>query len=230
MSVTSAMMKRLLRVPALLRVFVNDEKGAVTIDYVVLTAIVATLGMAVLTHIKAGGIKLSGNIAASLEAPNQSHYASDGGNNDISGNNDSDSGFGTSGGSNSGSSDGYGNSNSGNSNSSGNRGSNSNSGSSDGYGDNNSGSTNSASSNSASSNSGSNSNSSSFGGSGGNSSIDRDDDDDCGNNGDLGNGDNNPGCDYADGGNSNDGKKPKKTKDGSDYYTMSPVDLKPAKN
>ena len=46
--------------------FRNDESGAVTVDWVVLTAAIVGLGIAVLTSVGGGVTNLSGDIAANL--------------------------------------------------------------------------------------------------------------------------------------------------------------------
>jgi len=47
--------------------FAADESGAVTVDWVVLTAAVVGLGLAVLSVVKPGAKTMSDNIAAQLE-------------------------------------------------------------------------------------------------------------------------------------------------------------------
>lgn len=47
--------------------FLNDESGAVTVDWVVLTAAIVGLGIAVLTSVGTGTVNLADNIATSLE-------------------------------------------------------------------------------------------------------------------------------------------------------------------
>jgi Flp pilus assembly pilin Flp len=46
--------------------FVSDESGAVTVDWVVLTAAIVGLGLAVMSVVSGGVEDLSGNISASL--------------------------------------------------------------------------------------------------------------------------------------------------------------------
>jgi len=46
--------------------FKNDESGAVTVDWVVLTAAIVGLGIAVLTSVSGGTTKLAGTISGEL--------------------------------------------------------------------------------------------------------------------------------------------------------------------
>jgi Flp pilus assembly pilin Flp len=46
--------------------FFNDESGAVTVDWVVLTAAVVGLGVAVLVTVKGGAEKMAQNISTEL--------------------------------------------------------------------------------------------------------------------------------------------------------------------
>ena len=46
--------------------FKNDESGAVTVDWVVLTAAIVGLGIAVLTTVSGGTTDLAGDIASEL--------------------------------------------------------------------------------------------------------------------------------------------------------------------
>jgi Flp pilus assembly pilin Flp len=46
--------------------FLSDESGAVTVDWVVLTAAIVGLGLAVMSVVSGGVEDLSGNISASL--------------------------------------------------------------------------------------------------------------------------------------------------------------------
>jgi Flp pilus assembly pilin Flp len=46
--------------------FFNDESGAVTVDWVVLTAAVVGLGVAVLVTVKGGAEKMATNISTEL--------------------------------------------------------------------------------------------------------------------------------------------------------------------
>ena len=48
--------------------FAKDEDGAVTVDWVVLTAAVVGLGMAVLTSVSGGTTSLADKISSSLSA------------------------------------------------------------------------------------------------------------------------------------------------------------------
>ncbi len=46
--------------------FLNDESGAVTVDWVVLTAAIVGLGIAVLTSVGGGTTDLANNVSSSL--------------------------------------------------------------------------------------------------------------------------------------------------------------------
>ena len=46
--------------------FKNDEAGAVTVDWVVLTAAIVGLGLAVVTSVRSGVSSLAGDISSSL--------------------------------------------------------------------------------------------------------------------------------------------------------------------
>lgn len=48
--------------------FIRDEDGAVTVDWVVLTAAIVGLGIAVLTSVRAGATDLAGDIQTNLAA------------------------------------------------------------------------------------------------------------------------------------------------------------------
>ena len=50
--------------------FLNDESGAVTVDWVVLTAAIVGLGIAVLTSVSGGTNALAGKISSSLAQGN----------------------------------------------------------------------------------------------------------------------------------------------------------------
>ena len=50
--------------------FRNDEDGAVTVDWVVLTAAIVALGLAVGTTVKTGVDEVAGEIATDLKAVN----------------------------------------------------------------------------------------------------------------------------------------------------------------
>lgn len=50
----------------LIKTFRNDEDGAVTVDWVVLTAAIVGLGIAVLTSVGGGVTNLSGDISSQL--------------------------------------------------------------------------------------------------------------------------------------------------------------------
>ena len=47
--------------------FRADEDGAVTVDWVVLTAAIVGLGIAVLSSVRGGATTMAGNIAAELQ-------------------------------------------------------------------------------------------------------------------------------------------------------------------
>ncbi|SMX22710.1 Flp family type IVb pilin [Boseongicola aestuarii] len=50
----------------LFNTFLNDESGAVTVDWVVLTAAIVGLGIAVLTSVGGGTTTLADNVSSSL--------------------------------------------------------------------------------------------------------------------------------------------------------------------
>ncbi|NNE86702.1 MAG: hypothetical protein HKN27_01390 [Silicimonas sp.] len=50
----------------MIKTFLNDESGAVTVDWVVLTAAIVGLGIAVLTSVGGGTTTLAGKISGSL--------------------------------------------------------------------------------------------------------------------------------------------------------------------
>ena len=54
--------------------FLRDEDGAVTVDWVVLTAAVVGLGVAVLTAVSGGATSLAGEISDSLVAQDVATY------------------------------------------------------------------------------------------------------------------------------------------------------------
>jgi len=54
--------------------FLNDEAGAVTVDWVVLTAAIVGLGIAVLTAVSGGAVSLSGKVSSSLNAQTVATY------------------------------------------------------------------------------------------------------------------------------------------------------------
>ena len=54
----------------LFNTFLNDDSGAVTVDWVVLTAAIVGLGIAVLTSVGGGTTSLAGKIETSLSATN----------------------------------------------------------------------------------------------------------------------------------------------------------------
>lgn len=57
--------------------FKNDESGAVTVDWVVLTAAIVGLGIAVLTTVSQGTGQLAGKISGELEAMDVQGYTFD---------------------------------------------------------------------------------------------------------------------------------------------------------
>ena len=52
----------------MIKTFLNSESGAVTVDWVVLTAAIVGLGLAVMAVVSAGVENLSGDIQTQLEA------------------------------------------------------------------------------------------------------------------------------------------------------------------
>ncbi|WP_068115369.1 Flp family type IVb pilin [Tropicimonas marinistellae] len=54
----------------LIKTFRKDEDGAVTVDWVVLTAAIVGLGIAVLAAVSSGVENLSGDISSQLSAQN----------------------------------------------------------------------------------------------------------------------------------------------------------------
>ena len=50
----------------LFNAFLNDESGAVTVDWVVLTAAIVGLGIAVLSSVRTGAETMAGNIETEL--------------------------------------------------------------------------------------------------------------------------------------------------------------------
>ncbi len=50
----------------LFNTFLKDESGAVTVDWVVLTAAIVGLGIAVLTSVGTGTVSLADNVSTSL--------------------------------------------------------------------------------------------------------------------------------------------------------------------
>jgi len=54
--------------------FAKDESGAVTVDWVVLTAAIVGLGIAVLTSVGGGVTSLSGKISSQLSAQTIATY------------------------------------------------------------------------------------------------------------------------------------------------------------
>ncbi|MBN2906092.1 MAG: hypothetical protein JXJ18_05235 [Rhodobacteraceae bacterium] len=55
---------------ALIKNFHNDESGAVTVDWVVLTAAIVGLGIAVMTQVQGGVSSLGGKIETALTSAN----------------------------------------------------------------------------------------------------------------------------------------------------------------
>ena len=58
----------------LFNTFLNDESGAVTVDWVVLTAAIVGLGIAVLTSVSSGTTTLAGKVESSLTAQDVPTY------------------------------------------------------------------------------------------------------------------------------------------------------------
>ena len=56
----------------LFNTFLNDESGAVTVDWVVLTAAIVGLGIAVLTSVGSGTATLADNVSGALATTNVS--------------------------------------------------------------------------------------------------------------------------------------------------------------
>jgi len=56
-----------MNIIAKIKTFIADEDGAVTVDWVVLTAALVGLGIAVLAAVETGLADLSGDIASELE-------------------------------------------------------------------------------------------------------------------------------------------------------------------
>ncbi len=56
-----------MKLSTLVQNFKNDESGAVTVDWVVLTAAIVGLGIAVLTSVSTGTKSLAGKISGELE-------------------------------------------------------------------------------------------------------------------------------------------------------------------
>jgi len=54
--------------------FINDEDGAVTVDWVVLTAAIVGLGIAVLTSVSGGTTSLADKISSNLAAQTIATY------------------------------------------------------------------------------------------------------------------------------------------------------------
>ncbi len=58
----------------LIKTFRNDEDGAVTVDWVVLTAAIVGLGIAVLASVSNGVTSLAGKISSNLEGQTIATY------------------------------------------------------------------------------------------------------------------------------------------------------------
>ena len=58
----------------LAKTFCRDEDGAVTVDWVVLTAAIVGLGIAVLTSVSSGTTGLAGKISAELDGMEPADY------------------------------------------------------------------------------------------------------------------------------------------------------------
>jgi len=54
--------------------FANDENGAVTVDWVVLTAAIVGLGIAVIASVSRGALDTSAGLGAYLDAQDVSSY------------------------------------------------------------------------------------------------------------------------------------------------------------
>ena len=63
-----------MKLNALIKTFRNDEDGAVTVDWVVLTAAIVGLGIAVLASVSGGVKDLSGDIENNLKAQTIATY------------------------------------------------------------------------------------------------------------------------------------------------------------
>ena len=61
----------------LMKTFTNDESGAVTVDWVVLTAAIVGLGIAVLTAVAGSIATVTDTIAADLETASQNTVIDD---------------------------------------------------------------------------------------------------------------------------------------------------------
>ena len=57
-----------MKIINMLKTFRNDEDGAVTVDWVVLTAAIVGLGVAVMASVKGGSEDLAGDISSKLSA------------------------------------------------------------------------------------------------------------------------------------------------------------------
>ena len=63
-----------MKLANLVKTFRNDEDGAVTVDWVVLTAAIVGLGIAVLASVSGGVKDLSGDIESNLKAQTIATY------------------------------------------------------------------------------------------------------------------------------------------------------------
>ena len=57
-----------MKLPNILKSFKNDESGAVTVDWVVLTAAIVGLGLVVMTSVGGGVTDLAGDVSTGLKA------------------------------------------------------------------------------------------------------------------------------------------------------------------
>ena len=63
-----------MKIVNLIKTFTRDEDGAVTVDWVVLTAAIVGLGIAVLTSVSSGTTGLAGKISAELDGMQPADY------------------------------------------------------------------------------------------------------------------------------------------------------------
>ena len=63
-----------MKIVNLIKTFTRDEDGAVTVDWVVLTAAIVGLGIAVLTSVSSGTTGLAGKISAELDGMEPADY------------------------------------------------------------------------------------------------------------------------------------------------------------
>jgi len=57
-----------MKLTSMIKTFAADESGAVTVDWVVLTAAIVGLGLAVITSVRSGVTSLGSNISTSLSS------------------------------------------------------------------------------------------------------------------------------------------------------------------